>query len=79
VSSEFKKFIVQFFSYHYFERITLEKIKSSKWVTSGEVASKSDVEKEISRRKALLDEKNKNVPLIAQQRMKISRAFPEYN
>ncbi len=31
-SDEFKKFIWQFFSYHYFERITLEKIKVSKWV-----------------------------------------------
>ena len=30
-SEEFKKFIWQFFSYHYFERITLDKIKSSKW------------------------------------------------
>lgn len=27
VSDEFKKFIWQFFSYHYFERINIEKIK----------------------------------------------------
>lgn len=31
-SDEFKKFIWPFFSYHYFERITLDKIKASKWV-----------------------------------------------
>lgn len=31
MTEEFKKFVWQFFSYHYFERITLDKIKQQKW------------------------------------------------
>ena len=31
-TDEFRKFIWQFFSYHYFERISVEKIRSSKWL-----------------------------------------------
>lgn len=31
-SEDFRKFILQFFSYHYFERISLEKIRQSKWL-----------------------------------------------
>ena len=32
ISDDFKKFIWQFFMYHYFERITLDKIRGSKWI-----------------------------------------------
>ena len=45
-SEEFKKFIWNFFSYHYFERISLERIKSQGWIHK-EVPSKSEVMKEM--------------------------------
>jgi serine/threonine protein kinase len=35
LSEEFKKLSLQFFCYHYFDRITLEKLKAAKWVTAG--------------------------------------------
>lgn len=65
VSEDFRKFIWSFFSYHYFERISIEKIKSHKWVTNGEVMSKGEATKEMMRRKFILDEKYKSSPMLA--------------
>ena len=37
LSDDFKKFILLFFKYHYFERATLEQIKVSQWLGSKSV------------------------------------------
>jgi hypothetical protein len=63
LSDEFKKLIWQFFSYHYFERISIEKMKASKWMLQSTDAtlslgqSKENIVKEMTRRKLLLEEK----------------------
>jgi len=50
VSEEFKRFIWQFFSYHYFERITLERIRGSKWM-NGPLPNKAEFMQEMDRRR----------------------------
>ncbi len=64
LTEDFRKFIWQFFCYHYFERITLEKIKGSKWFQS-ELPQRETVLKEMTRRKMMVEEKYKNTPHIA--------------
>jgi hypothetical protein len=59
ISDEFKQFIWQFFHYHYFERINLDKIRSSKWI-AGTVPSKDDIIKEMLQRKNKLANKEEN-------------------
>ncbi|CDW72546.1 protein kinase domain containing protein [Stylonychia lemnae] len=73
LSDEFKKFVWQFFSFHYFERITLDKIKGNKWFQQEIILSRETVLKEMTRRKQNLDDKYKNNPTIAQQRIKNTR------
>lgn len=61
-TDEFRKFIWQFFSYHYFERISIEKIRTSKWLQiytaqSGDqaAATREAVAKEMARRKQAIE------------------------
>ena len=72
-SEEFRKFIWPFFSYHYFERITLEKIKASKWILQhsqdGVSVTRDQVVKEMQRRKLLIDERGKQLPLSSHYKL----------
>jgi len=34
LNDDFKKLIISFFKYHYFERITLDQLKQSSWLQS---------------------------------------------
>lgn len=62
LTDDFKKFVWQFFNYHYFERINLDKIKQAKWF-QGEIPAKEDINREMARRKhKLAGEKSKQSP-----------------